>query len=165
MLEQQEEGADDEATLTSGAIPLDLMQLGDELFGESRARTRLSRAQKRVQASSRSEAQKIKQTAKNIADLDPQEWKAAQLDDESLKSLWESAEEEEDGYLIQGGTLYHRSTDAWGDEIDQVVVPRKFRAEVLALAHCSPLAAHLGQKKTCSKVLTEFFWPGLNKEV
>ena len=46
-----------------------------------------------------------------------------------------------------------------------MVVPRKFRAEVLALAHCSPLAAHLGQKKTRSKILTEFFWPGLNLEV
>ena len=59
--------------------------------------------------------------------------------------------------------LYHRSTNACVG--NQVVLPRKFRAEVLSLAHCSPLAAHLGQKKTCSKILAEFFWPGLTKEV
>ena len=84
---------------------------------------------------------------RTIADIDPHELTAAQLDDESLKDAWESAEAEEDGYLVQKGMLYHRSTNAWGEEINQVVLPRKFRAEVLSLAHCSPLAAHLGQRK------------------
>ena len=165
LLEQKRATEDDDATAMSGAIPFHLTQLGDELFSESRGRRRLSRAEKRAQAACRFQAQKTMQASTTFAHLDPHELTAAQLDDESLKSVWAAAEAEEDGYRIQGGILYHRSTDAWGDEMDQVVVPEKFRVEVLALAHCSPLAAHLGRKKTCSKILTAFFWPGVYKDV
>ena len=163
-LEQKREEDDEDATASFETIPLDLMQLGDDLFSGSQERRRLSRAQKRAQAASKTQPPTRKGT-KTIADIDPHELTAAQLEDESLKDAWESAEAEEDGYLVQKGMLYHRSTNVWGEEINQVVLPRKFRAEVLSLAHCSPLAAHLGQKKTCSKILAEFFWPGLTKEV
>ena len=67
VLEQKQGVDDDEATSASGAAPLDLMQLDDELFGESRARRRLSRAQKRAQATSRLQtpAPRTKHTAKS----------------------------------------------------------------------------------------------------
>ena len=160
-VEQKREEYDEDSTASSETIPLDL---GDDLFSESQERRRLSRAQKRAQAASKTQPPTCKGT-KTIADIDPHELTAAQLDDESLKDAWESAEAEEDGYLVQKGMLYHRSTNVWGEKINQVVLPRKFRAEVLSLAHGSPVAAHFGQKKTCSKILAEFFWPGLTKEV
>jgi hypothetical protein len=76
----------------------------------------LSRAQKRAQATCGSQALRTKQ---RFADFNPQELTAAQVENE-LKSVWESAEAEEDGYLIEGGILHRRSTDACGE----VVVPK-----------------------------------------
>ena len=67
-LEQKREEDDEDATASSETIPLDLMQLGDDLFSESQERRRLSRAQKRH-----------RKGTKTIVDLDTHESTAAQL--------------------------------------------------------------------------------------
>ena len=45
--------------------------------------------------------------------------------------------------------------------MQQLVVPVKFRSEVLRLGHASILAGHLGIKKTTDRILINFFWPGV----
>lgn len=49
--------------------------------------------------------------------------------------------------------------------VNQVVVPKEYRLQVLSLAHDSSLAGHLGVKKTYYRVLRNFFWPGLKTGV
>ncbi|KAL5013072.1 hypothetical protein ScPMuIL_011623 [Solemya velum] len=45
--------------------------------------------------------------------------------------------------------------------IQQIVVPKPYRSTVLSLAHDTPLAGHLGNKKTRERILQCFFWPGI----
>ena len=47
----------------------------------------------------------------------------------------------------------------------QGVVPRPLRHEVLELAHDSILSGHFGSKKTADKVFSNFYWPGVRKDV
>ena len=77
---------------------------------------------------------------------------------------------EEDGnrvYFLDDGVLMRRwSPDSSETRtVNQVVVPKGFRAQVLSLAHDSALAGHLGIKKTYHRVLRNFFWPGLKTDV
>ncbi len=88
-----------------------------------------------------------------------------QAKDESLQPLWAAAEKGEQGYVVEGSILYHTSSDEWNTEIQQLVVPPKFRREVITLAHSSILAVHAGSKKTPKQILKVFFWPGLYKDV
>ena len=47
----------------------------------------------------------------------------------------------------------------------QVVVPLSLRRDVLRYAHDVKTAAHLGIRKTLSKVRPRFYWPGLQNDV
>ena len=53
--------------------------------------------------------------------------------------------------------------DQWA-EIEQVVLPKPLRTSVIGVAH-DGLSGHLGIKKTYSKILNHFFWPGVKKDV
>uniref|UniRef100_A0AAQ4PMW8 Gypsy retrotransposon integrase-like protein 1 n=1 Tax=Gasterosteus aculeatus aculeatus TaxID=481459 RepID=A0AAQ4PMW8_GASAC len=54
--------------------------------------------------------------------------------------------------------------DDW-NVVHQIVVPSKFRSQVLELAHDHPWSGHLGITKTYNRVLQYFFWPGLKTDV
>ncbi|XP_077940982.1 uncharacterized protein LOC144385285 isoform X1 [Gasterosteus aculeatus] len=54
--------------------------------------------------------------------------------------------------------------DDW-NVVHQIVVPSKFRSQVLELAHDHPWSGHLGITKTYNRVLQHFFWPGLKTDV
>ena len=47
----------------------------------------------------------------------------------------------------------------------QIVLPQKYRHDVLSLAHEAPMAGHLGMKKTYCKVLNHYYWPGVHRDV
>ena len=49
--------------------------------------------------------------------------------------------------------------------VDQIVLPKQCRREVLQLAHSIPLGGHLGKKKTAARVMQRFFWPTLYRDV
>lgn len=74
-------------------------------------------------------------------------------------------------YFVKNGVLMRkwRPLNARADEewrvVSQVVVPSLYRKEILALAHGSPMAGHLGVNKTCDRILHNFYWPGLRKDV
>ena len=56
------------------------------------------------------------------------------------------------------------SSDEWR-VLSQIVVPEKYRMDVLHLGHDAPMAGHLGINKTYHKILQHFYWPGLKKDV
>ena len=54
--------------------------------------------------------------------------------------------------------------DEWAVKY-QIVIPKVYRYEILSLAHETPLAGHLGSKKTLHKISEHFYWPSLRKDV
>lgn len=47
----------------------------------------------------------------------------------------------------------------------QLVVPKKFREIVTKLAHESIMSGHLATSRTASRILSEFYWPGIQSDV
>lgn len=47
----------------------------------------------------------------------------------------------------------------------QVVVPKKYRKQLMQVAHDIPLGGHMGNRKTRKRLLQNFFWPGMFKDV
>ena len=48
---------------------------------------------------------------------------------------------------------------------NQLVVPSNLRGEVLKIAHDGVMSGHLGIRKTTDRILNEFFWPTVRKDV
>ena len=49
--------------------------------------------------------------------------------------------------------------------VHQIVIPKQYRSEVLHLTHEAPMAGDLGINKTYCKVLQNFYWPVLKRDV
>ncbi len=54
--------------------------------------------------------------------------------------------------------------DDWA-VVTQIVVPKRYRSIILNMAHETPLSGHLGVNKTYKKILSNFYWPNLLKDV
>ena len=50
-------------------------------------------------------------------------------------------------------------------ETKQVVVPSKFRKQIMSLAHESIVGGHMGTKKTVDRITACFHWPGVTVDV
>jgi hypothetical protein len=46
----------------------------------------------------------------------------------------------------------------------QLIVPRRYRNLVMKIAHESLMAGHLGVKKTTERIMSEFYWPGIQAD-
>ena len=74
-------------------------------------------------------------------------------------------------FYKQNGVLMRkwRPPDAPVDEewkvVHQIVVPKVYHREVIGIAHDSPMAGHLGVRKTHDKIWSHFWWPTLRKDV
>ncbi len=72
------------------------------------------------------------------------------------------------GYVLQGDLLFRvwapHGEGFSGDPIAQVVLPEKFRTSVIQAAHDN-VAGHMGVKKTYHRVLQNFFWPRVKRDV
>ena len=63
---------------------------------------------------------------------------------------------------VRDGVLFRK----WESEIIwKLVLPGRLRAQVLRQLHDSPVAGHLGCKKTIERVKARFYWCGLRKDV
>ena len=117
---------------------------------------------------------------KTLPSLDivkPEDLKREQKNDETLIGLWDLAEartERKSGkyglvyYSVDNDILmrHYRSPKVdGGNEATQVVVPKRYRSQVMRVAHESLLGGHQGSGKTTDKVLRHFFWPGINAEI
>ena len=49
--------------------------------------------------------------------------------------------------------------------MEQLVLPKKCREDVLKIAHDIPLAGHMGKEKTARRILQRFYWPTLYVDV
>ncbi|VDI17906.1 Hypothetical predicted protein [Mytilus galloprovincialis] len=47
----------------------------------------------------------------------------------------------------------------------QLVVPEVYRSDVMKLAHESLMAGHMATRRTVYRVLSEFYWPGVESDV
>ena len=102
---------------------------------------------------------------------------AAQQADETLEKLREIAGKgkpkivgkgNEVNFYFKNGILfreYRSPAIDHGKTFNQLVVPKPYRSQVLRLAHDSALAGHLKTRKTTDRILTQFFWPGLQADV
>lgn len=68
-------------------------------------------------------------------------------------------------FYMDKGILYRDYQFCPGKTVQQAVVPKKLRSQVLVLAHENALSGHGGIKKTTEKVLGAFFWPGVQAEI
>ena len=70
-------------------------------------------------------------------------------------------------YVEKNGLLYRKFQSQKvqnGKKFTQLVVPMRYRNVVLKLAHESILAGHMSTARTISKVLSEFFLPGVQSD-
>ena len=67
-------------------------------------------------------------------------------------------------YLLDDEILYHiycpKTATAEG-LWKQLVIPKKFRTEIMRQNHDEPQAAHFGFNKTADKIRRRYFWPGM----
>ncbi|GFS07184.1 Gypsy retrotransposon integrase-like protein 1 [Elysia marginata] len=64
------------------------------------------------------------------------------------------------------GIVYRRYEDPRRNvSIKQVVLPKSLREYVMSVAHDSLTGAHLGIRRTKDKVLSNFYWPGVDGDV
>uniref|UniRef100_A0A8C5DBJ5 Gypsy retrotransposon integrase-like protein 1 n=1 Tax=Gouania willdenowi TaxID=441366 RepID=A0A8C5DBJ5_GOUWI len=68
-----------------------------------------------------------------------------------------------DGVLMRNWCPPSSVSVGW-ESVRQVVVPLKFRSQILSLGHDN-FAGHLGIRKTYNRILPHFFWPGLKGDV
>ena len=63
-----------------------------------------------------------------------------------------------DQLLIEGGVLYRKKvSNVPGEHLKQVVVPRAMQKDVLQNIHNTLMSAHLGVKKTLSRIKQDFY--------
>ena len=74
------------------------------------------------------------------------------------------------GYYIKDDTLFRKwkPPDATNDEewriVHQIVVPTRYRADIMNMAHDTPMSGLLGIHKTYHKIMSHFFWPRIKKD-
>ena len=73
-------------------------------------------------------------------------------------------------YFMKNGVLMRKwrsptvpASDEW-ETVYQIMVLQNCHAEVMKLAHSTPLAGHLGVSKTCSRILSHFYWPEIRND-
>lgn len=96
--------------------------------------------------------------------------KALQKDDDSLRHCFEKvgkmmiAGGHEDEYYLHDGILYRKHKVSGGKILDQLVVPKDLRVNVMKLAHEGIHACHQGVKRTVDRIVSEYYWPGVQSE-
>ncbi|XP_070174729.1 uncharacterized protein [Littorina saxatilis] len=94
-----------------------------------------------------------------------------QTKDESLKKCFEQVQEESQvtdqskPYFIMKDGLLHRAFCEKTEVVFQVVVPTSLREQVLHTAHDALMSGHFGTRRTLKRILTQFFWPGVRRDV
>ena len=107
-----------------------------------------------------------------ISNLTPEQLSEEQKKDATLEKPRKQADElkagkdvvpkrESSGYYQWINGILYRICKQDGKPLKQVVVPKKFRDGVLRLAHDTPMAGHLGVKKTRTRIWGDFSWPGI----
>ena len=107
-----------------------------------------------------------------LASVGPRELSQRQREDPTLVSLFAKVVAEKgpggdrESFLVKGQVLYRQwnARQVAGDRL-QLVVPGGYRPPLIRLAHESPLAGHMGVRKTVDRLQYRFWWPRMRGEV
>ncbi|XP_055874586.1 uncharacterized protein LOC129924395 [Biomphalaria glabrata] len=104
-----------------------------------------------------------------------EDFKLEQEQDPSLRQPWSKANDNTldvkrkgtASFLIKNGLLYREFQYQGQPDLiqQQLVVPLSKRKVVLEIAHSSPLAGHMSINKTKTRIFSNFFWPGADKDI
>ncbi|XP_052691254.1 uncharacterized protein LOC128169132 [Crassostrea angulata] len=112
-----------------------------------------------------------------IRDVSPEDILQEQRNDETLKKLWSLAESGQLKHFSDGGfskmcerkqMLFREFCSpkvSSGKLFRQLIVPRKYRTIVMRIAQETLMGGHLGSKKTTDRVVSEFYWPGIQSDI
>ena len=100
------------------------------------------------------------------------EFRSSQLEDENIKKIIESFENDDDnitlytnrGYMMIDGILYRYCSNE-DSEKGQLVLPKQLRQDILHKFHNDPVAGHYGIDKTTSRITPHFYWSGIRADI
>ena len=128
--------------------------------------------QTRAQAKREGITSKLKTPGIIDRTITPAQVSKAQKDDVSLTTTRSRCEANETigkaTFLKKNDLLYPKFSSPnveHGRTFTQLIVPQQYRTLVMKLAHESVMAGHLAIKRTMQKVLSEFYWPGINSDI
>ncbi len=124
------------------------------------------------QAQKGKQPQRMKVPSIIADDITPTEIQATQEADQSLDKIRQLATSDTNitgkaKFYLKKGILYRKFSAPsveQGKVFNQLVVPLPYRDTVLRLAHESIMSGHIATKRTIGKVLSEFFWPGVQAD-
>lgn len=100
---------------------------------------------------------------------------AAQRADVELQRLREDLEDEKclkSDYYLDRDVLMRRwapstvpEEDVSWSTVHQVIVPKRYRNDIISVAHDNNFAGHLGRRKTVDRIWQHFYWPSIRKDV
>ena len=100
------------------------------------------------------------------AQTNPSEFAEHQRNDPSLQHLWIKAQKGSAEFHIVNGLLYKRiACNVISDRDLALVVPAKYQAEVIEVAHKGILSAHGGVSNTEKRLLALFYFPKMRQKV
>lgn len=130
--------------------------------------------QTRAQAKKRSPTYKPLRVPDAVSEVTPKEIAQEQKTDQTLEKLRTLAKDNSEKSYKDGGKtkIYERNNIMYrdftspkcsnGKVFQQLIVPKKYRNAVMKLAHETIMAGHLGIKKTTDRLISEFYWPGVD---
>ena len=128
--------------------------------------------QTRAQAKREGVTSKLKTPSIIDRTITPAQVSNAQKDDVSLTTTRSRCEANEiigkATFLKKNDLLYRKFSSPnveHGRIFRQLIVPQQYRKLVMKLAHESVMAGLLEIKRTMQKVLSEFYWPGINSDI
>ena len=68
-------------------------------------------------------------------------------------------------FYMKNGLLYWKHQETKTGSLNQLVVPKGLRQQVMSVNHESTFSGYLGAKKREVRILLNFFWPGLRQDV
>jgi hypothetical protein len=100
----------------------------------------------------------------------------AQKDDDSLAKLRELAQSKSvthvrgntSKFVYSNGLLMREFMSPkleHGKLFSQLVVPQKFRKQVMRVGHEAMMSGHLATKRTMDRIQRQFYWPGMQSEI
>ena len=126
--------------------------------------TRQSESQKNTENKEKNK-EKISPTL--LSNMSPQTLREEQLKDPTLTKVREWTKNKETTgkkYRWKKGILHRVFTDN-DTTFTQVVVPQKYRDEVMKIGHDTPMAGHMRVRGTLNRIWRNFHWPGIQSDV
>ena len=128
--------------------------------------------QTRAQAKREGVTSKLKTPSIIDRTITPAQVSKAQKDDVSLTTTRSRCEANEiigkATFFKKNDLLYRKFSSPnveQGKIFEQLIVPEQYRELVMQLAHESILTGHLSVTSSVHKVLSEYYWPGIYKDV